>query len=319
MCSRPAPRYGTWAPVLLQPIFNAGATERATARRRGSLRTGGGAIPFHGAAARSRMSPTACVRWKRRRRAEGAGRRRGAGARIAGTDAHGNTGSAASAIWRCWMPSVPISRPESPWSRHRRRDTPIPPPCSRLSAAAGGIVRRWPRRRRHRPTSRTAVSASSVPDFEPRGRKNTHDEAHAHHAGLCGLAGRRAGARQVPADPPLIASSPNTGPPDRHRRSRSRYLEWQPQITSVGTLTAVRGVDVTTEVAGLVREVEFKSGQDVQVGAGAGAAQCRLGYRATALAGSGSRAGRHGASARHGPIGGAGASARRRWTPTRPT
>lgn len=43
-------------------------------------------------------------------------------------------------------------------------------------------------------------------------------------------------------------------------------LEWQPQLNAVGTLVAVRGVDVTTEIAGLVREINFKSGQDVKAG-----------------------------------------------------
>ena len=44
------------------------------------------------------------------------------------------------------------------------------------------------------------------------------------------------------------------------------YQEWQPQISAVGTLRAVRGVDVTTEVAGLVRSIEFKSGEEVRSG-----------------------------------------------------
>jgi len=42
---------------------------------------------------------------------------------------------------------------------------------------------------------------------------------------------------------------------------------WQPQIAAVGTLRAVRGVDVTTEVAGLVRVIHFHSGQEVASGA----------------------------------------------------
>ncbi|WP_028536548.1 efflux RND transporter periplasmic adaptor subunit [Paludibacterium yongneupense] len=44
-------------------------------------------------------------------------------------------------------------------------------------------------------------------------------------------------------------------------------LEWQPQLVSVGTLTAVHGVDISSEVAGQVRSVDFKSGQDVKAGA----------------------------------------------------
>jgi membrane fusion protein (multidrug efflux system) len=44
------------------------------------------------------------------------------------------------------------------------------------------------------------------------------------------------------------------------------YQNWQPQLTAVGTLRAVRGVDVTTEVAGLVRSVNFKSGDETTAG-----------------------------------------------------
>jgi membrane fusion protein, multidrug efflux system len=42
--------------------------------------------------------------------------------------------------------------------------------------------------------------------------------------------------------------------------------EWQPQLNSVGSLRALRGVDVTTEIAGLVREIHFKSGDEVNAG-----------------------------------------------------
>ena len=44
------------------------------------------------------------------------------------------------------------------------------------------------------------------------------------------------------------------------------YQQWQPQLAAVGTLRAVRGVDVTTEVAGLVRSVNFKSGDETNAG-----------------------------------------------------
>jgi membrane fusion protein (multidrug efflux system) len=47
---------------------------------------------------------------------------------------------------------------------------------------------------------------------------------------------------------------------------KAETLEWQPALTAVGTLTAVRGVDLSTEIAGLVRQVNFKSGQDVRAG-----------------------------------------------------
>lgn len=44
------------------------------------------------------------------------------------------------------------------------------------------------------------------------------------------------------------------------------YQAWQPTLKSSGSLRAILGVDVTTEVAGLVRTIEFKPGAEVQSG-----------------------------------------------------
>lgn len=44
------------------------------------------------------------------------------------------------------------------------------------------------------------------------------------------------------------------------------YLPWQPRLKAVGSLRAVRGVDVTCEVAGLVRSVQFRSGESARAG-----------------------------------------------------
>src|SRR5580698_5860036 len=43
--------------------------------------------------------------------------------------------------------------------------------------------------------------------------------------------------------------------------------EWQPQLNAVVSLRGIRGVDVTTENAGLVREKRFKSGDEIKSGA----------------------------------------------------
>jgi membrane fusion protein (multidrug efflux system) len=55
-------------------------------------------------------------------------------------------------------------------------------------------------------------------------------------------------------------------PPATVSTIKADFQDWQPQLMAVGTLRAVRGVDVTTEVAGLVRSVNFKSGDDVKSG-----------------------------------------------------
>jgi membrane fusion protein (multidrug efflux system) len=63
----------------------------------------------------------------------------------------------------------------------------------------------------------------------------------------------------------MIASSPKPGP-QTVTAIKAEVQEWQPQIASVGTLVPVRGVDVTTEIAGLVRNVRFHSGEEVKAG-----------------------------------------------------
>ncbi|MYN17773.1 efflux RND transporter periplasmic adaptor subunit [Rugamonas sp. FT107W] len=63
----------------------------------------------------------------------------------------------------------------------------------------------------------------------------------------------------------LIASSPKPGA-QTVTAIKAEVSEWQPQLSSVGTLVPVRGVDVTSEIAGLVRQVHFKSGDEVKAG-----------------------------------------------------
>ncbi|MEN3031545.1 efflux RND transporter periplasmic adaptor subunit [Chromobacterium amazonense] len=63
----------------------------------------------------------------------------------------------------------------------------------------------------------------------------------------------------------LIASSPKPGP-QTVSTTVAKTAEWQPQLSSVGTLTAMQGVDISSEVAGQVRSLHFKSGQDVKAG-----------------------------------------------------
>ena len=58
----------------------------------------------------------------------------------------------------------------------------------------------------------------------------------------------------------------NSAPPATVSSAVASYQSWQPQLAAVGSLRAVRGVDVTTEVAGLVREVAFSSGQEAKAG-----------------------------------------------------
>lgn len=63
----------------------------------------------------------------------------------------------------------------------------------------------------------------------------------------------------------MMASSPRPGP-QTVTAIKVQALEWQPQLSSVGTLVAVRGVDVSSEIAGMVRDVRFRSGDEVKSG-----------------------------------------------------
>lgn len=63
----------------------------------------------------------------------------------------------------------------------------------------------------------------------------------------------------------LIASAPKPGA-QTITAMKAEVQDWQPQLQAVGSLSPARGVDVTTEIAGLVRDVNFKSGQDVKKG-----------------------------------------------------
>jgi len=55
-------------------------------------------------------------------------------------------------------------------------------------------------------------------------------------------------------------------PPQTVTTQKAAYEEWQPTLTAVGTLRAVRGVEVALEGAGVVAEVAFKPGAEVKAG-----------------------------------------------------
>jgi len=58
----------------------------------------------------------------------------------------------------------------------------------------------------------------------------------------------------------------NTAPPVTVTAMKAEFNTWQPQINAVGSLRAERGVDVTSEIDGIVRSLHFKSGEEVKAG-----------------------------------------------------
>jgi membrane fusion protein (multidrug efflux system) len=55
-------------------------------------------------------------------------------------------------------------------------------------------------------------------------------------------------------------------PPVTVTAVKAGFQTWQPQLQAVGSLRAVRGVDVTSEIAGLIRSVQFRPGEEVEAG-----------------------------------------------------
>lgn len=55
-------------------------------------------------------------------------------------------------------------------------------------------------------------------------------------------------------------------PPVTVTAIRAASQVWQPKLNAVGSLRAVRGVDVTSEITGLVRGIHFTSGDEVKAG-----------------------------------------------------
>lgn len=62
------------------------------------------------------------------------------------------------------------------------------------------------------------------------------------------------------------ALTQNAAPLETVSAAPAEYSDWQPTLDAVGSLRALRGVDITTEVAGLVRSVRFRSGDEVVAG-----------------------------------------------------
>jgi membrane fusion protein, multidrug efflux system len=56
-------------------------------------------------------------------------------------------------------------------------------------------------------------------------------------------------------------------PPQAVSTTVAAVQEWQPQLEAVGSLRAVKGADLALEVPGIVEDIAFQSGQDVEAGA----------------------------------------------------
>jgi membrane fusion protein (multidrug efflux system) len=48
--------------------------------------------------------------------------------------------------------------------------------------------------------------------------------------------------------------------------TKATYQDWQPKLEAVGSLRAINGADLSAEVPGIVEEIKFESGSDVESG-----------------------------------------------------
>ena len=64
-----------------------------------------------------------------------------------------------------------------------------------------------------------------------------------------------------------IAQGSQEPPPISVTVARAETAEWQRRVKAIGTLVAYQGVDITTEVSGIVKSIEFESGDEVAAGA----------------------------------------------------
>jgi membrane fusion protein, multidrug efflux system len=55
-------------------------------------------------------------------------------------------------------------------------------------------------------------------------------------------------------------------PPQTVSTIRAEMQDWQPALKAVGSLRAVKGADLASEVAGIVEDIHFESGDDVEEG-----------------------------------------------------
>jgi membrane fusion protein, multidrug efflux system len=62
------------------------------------------------------------------------------------------------------------------------------------------------------------------------------------------------------------AQTANAAPPQTVTTTVVGFTLWQPQLAAVGSVRAVHGVYITTEIAGLVRSINFRNGDDAHAG-----------------------------------------------------
>src|SRR5215813_6854620 len=139
--------------------------------------------------------------------------------------------------------------------------------CSRRSAAAGGTAPTLPRT--------TAASAGPTTDDRARaGTEETEDAMIKRMVIMLLLVGVVLGG--VFYSVPILfiikgllgenAMAAFSFPPPTVSTTTAALQDWQPRLEAVGSLRAVNGADLSVEAAGIVEEIKFNSGDDVEAG-----------------------------------------------------
>ena len=81
---------------------------------------------------------------------------------------------------------------------------------------------------------------------------------------LIGVAGALAWAKFQQIQQQIAAGS-LPQPPISVNASAAKPAEWSRKVRAIGTLVASQGVDITTEVSGIVKSINFKSGEEVEL------------------------------------------------------
>src|SRR5690242_4093699 len=80
------------------------------------------------------------------------------------------------------------------------------------------------------------------------------------------ILGGLAGVKALQVKKLVAIGKSYTVPPESVSSAVAREEKWQGTLTAIGSVTAVQGVNVTTEIAGLVRELAFEPGAIVAKG-----------------------------------------------------
>src|SRR5215813_3354582 len=135
--------------------------------------------------------------------------------------------------------------------------------CSRRSAAAGGTASTLPRT--------TAASAGPTTDDRARaGTEETEDAMIKRMVFMLLLVGVVLGGifgfQSFKAKMIEKAMAAFANPPQTVSTMTAALQDWQPRLEAVGSLRAVNGADLSVEAAGIVEEIKFNSGDDVEAG-----------------------------------------------------